>query len=135
MDGDAARPCREETFMIKGTLIAESLRTGTNLENLKLIVRKISRFQAQGTTDDQPGIWTTLDFEADEAQAEYLAQTFAGALDRPGWYVDFQSPAETFVVFPGRAFRYPRGDATGRAEAQAQGRQLAIPEAQLDWPL
>ena len=121
--------------MIKGTLIAESLRTGTNLENLKLIVRKISRFQAQGTTADQPGTWTTLDFEADEAHAEDLAQTFAGALDRPGWYVDFQSPAETFVVFPGRAFRYPRGDDAGRAEAQAHGRQLAIPEAQLDWPL
>lgn len=122
-------------FMIEGTLIAESLRAGTKLENLKLIVRRISRFQAQGTTPDQPGTWTTLDFEADEAEAEDLAQTFAGALDQPGWYVDFRSPAETFVVFPGRTFRYPRGDDTGRAEAQAHGRQLAIPEPQLDWPV
>jgi hypothetical protein len=121
--------------MIEGTLIAESLRTGTNLEDLKLTVRKISRFHAQGTSGDQPGIWTTLGFEADEAQAEDLAQTFAGALDRPGWYVDFRSPTETFVVFPGRAFRYPRGDDTGRTKAQAHGRQLAIPQAQLDWPI
>ena len=121
--------------MIEGTLIAESLRTGTNLENMKLMVRKISRFHAQGTTGDQPGIWTTLGFEADEAQAEDLAQAVAGALDRPGWYADFRSPAETFVVFPGRAFRYPRGDDTGRAEAQAHGRQLAIPQTQLDWPI
>src|ERR1017187_8715845 len=58
--GDGACPSREETFVIEGTLIAESLRTGTNLENMKLTVRKISRFQAQGAAGGQPGIWTTL---------------------------------------------------------------------------
>jgi hypothetical protein len=71
--------------MIEGTLIAESLRPGTTLENLTLTVRKISRFHAQGTTGGQPGIWTTLDFEADEADAGDLAQAFAGALDPSGW--------------------------------------------------
>ena len=121
--------------MIEGTLIAESLRPGANLENLKLTVRKISRLQPQGTTPDQPGTWTLLGFEADEAHAGELARAFAGPLDQPGWYVDFRSPAETFVVFPGRIFRYPRGDDAGRAEAEDHGRQLAIPEAQLDWPV
>ena len=53
----------------------------------------------------------------------------------PGWYVNFQSPAESFIVFPGRIFRYPRGDAAGRAGAQAYGRRLAIPGPQLDWPV
>jgi hypothetical protein len=120
-------------FMIEGTLIAESLRIGTNLENLKLTVRKISRYRAQGSTPDQPDIWTTLDFEADEAVAQELAEAFADALDQPGWYVNFESPTESFVVFPGRIFRYPRGDEVGRATAQAHGRQLAIPEQQLDW--
>lgn len=119
--------------MIEGTLIAESLRVGTNLENLTLIIRKISRYRAQGTTPDQPDIWTTFDFEADEAAARELAEAFAGALDQPGWYVNFQSPADSFVVFPGRIFRYPRGDKAGRADAQAYGRQLGIPDAQLDW--
>jgi hypothetical protein len=121
--------------MIEGTLIAESLRAGTNLKNLRLVVRAISRFQVQDTTADQPGTWTTFDFEADEAQAAELAAAFAEALDQPGWYADFRSPAETFVVFPGRVFRYPRGDEAGRAEAQAHGRRLAIPEPQLDWPV
>jgi hypothetical protein len=121
--------------MIEGTLIAESLRVGTNLENLKLTIRKISRYRAQGTTPDQPGIWTTLDFQAGEADAGELAQAFAEALDQPGWYVNFESPTDSFVVFPGRIFRYPRGDKAGRAEAQAHGRQLAIPEPQLDWPV
>ncbi|MGH3153041.1 MAG: hypothetical protein ACRDOB_20265 [Streptosporangiaceae bacterium] len=121
--------------MIEGTLIAESLRVGTNLENLKLAVRKISRLRPEGTAADQPEIWTLLDFETGEAEADELARAFAGALDQSGWYVDFRSPAETFVVFPGRIFCYARGDDAGRAETQAHGRQLAIPEAQLDWPL
>ena len=119
--------------MLEGTLIAESLRVGTTLENLRLTVRKISRYRAQGTTADQPDIWTTIGFQADEADGEELAQAFASVLDQPGWYVDFESPTESFVVFPGRVFRYPRGDKLGRAEAQAYGRQLAIPEPQLDW--
>jgi len=108
--------------MIEGTLIMESLRVGTNLESLTLTVRKISRYRAQGTTPDQPDIWATLDFEADEAVARELAEAFADVLDRPGWYVNFQSPAESFVVFPDRIYRYPRGDQAGRADAQAYGR-------------
>ncbi len=132
--GSPVTLCREEIFMIEGTLIAESLRVGTNLQDLTLIVRKISRYQVQGRTPTQPGIWTTLDFEADEGQAADLARAFADVLDeQPGWYVDFHSPAESFVVFPGRIFRYPRGDKAGRADAQAYGRTLAIPEPQLDW--
>jgi hypothetical protein len=125
----------EETFMIEGTLIAESLRVGTTLENLQLTVRKISKYRAQGTTADQPDIWTVLDFEADEAGARELAEAFADVLDDEplAWYVNFQSPAESFVVFPGRIFRYPRGDSAGRADTQAYGRQLGIPEPQLDW--
>ena len=47
--------------------------------------------------------------------------------------MNFQSPSESFVVFPARIFRYPRGDASGRAAAQAYGRSLAIPDPQLDW--
>jgi hypothetical protein len=120
--------------MIEGTLIMESLRAGTNLENLALTVRKISKYRAGGTTPLQPGIWTTLDFEADEAQGAGLAEAFADTLDDgPGWYVNFQSPTEAYVVFPGRIFHYPRGDAAGRDEARAHGRRLGIPEPQLDW--
>ena len=80
--------------MIEGTLIAESLRIGTVLADLRLTVRKISRYRAGGTTPDQPDIWTTLEFEAEEARAEELAQAFAAALDQPGWYVNFESRRE-----------------------------------------
>jgi hypothetical protein len=119
--------------VIEGTLLAESLRIGTTLADLNLTVRKISRYEVPGATSDQPGVWTALDFTADEAQADELARAFADVLEQPGWYVNFESPSESFVIFPGRIFRYPRGDTAGRAEAQAYGRQLAIPEPQLDW--
>jgi hypothetical protein len=119
--------------LIEGTLIAESLRIGTSLDGLNLTIRKISRYRVPGATPDQPGIWTSLDFTADESQAGELARTFAGVLEQPGWYVNFESPTESFVMFPGRIFRYPRGDAAGRAAAQEYGRRLAIPEPQLDW--
>jgi hypothetical protein len=121
--------------MLEGTLIAESLRVGATLAGLNLTIRKISRYRAGGTTPDQPDIWTTLDFEAGDSAARELAEVFAEVLDQPGWYVNFQSPAESFIVFPGKIFRYPRGDEAGRARAQAYGRQLAIPEPQLDWTI
>lgn len=122
-----------ERQVLEGTLIAESLRAGTTLDGLNLTVRKISRYQVRGATPDQPGIWCALDFEADDADAEDLAQVFAGVLDQPGWYANFQSETESFIVYPDRIFRYPRGDRAGRAEAQAHGRQLGIPDPQLDW--
>ena len=121
--------------MIQGVLIAESLRTETTLDDLRIVVSKITRFRPPVTTPDQASVWTLLHFEADEARAENLAHMLASALDEPGWYADFFSPHETFVVFPGRVFRYERGDEGARAEAAKHGRSLNIPEAQLDWPV
>jgi hypothetical protein len=37
------------------------------------------------------------------------------------------------VIYPGKVFRYERGDSAGRAEAQAHGRTMGVPEPQLDW--
>lgn len=122
--------------MIEGTLITESLRVGTELENLRLTVRKISRHRQDDAPPDAPDIWTLLEFEADDADADRLTEDLAGALDdQPtAWYADLRSPAETFVVYPGRVFRYQRGDHAGRAEAEAYGRDHGIPQSQLDWP-
>lgn len=69
-----------------------------------------------------------LDFEADESDAEELACSFAGVLDEPGWYADFNSPAESFVVFPGCIFRYRRGEQARRRLAEAPARAIGAPE-------
>ena len=121
--------------MITGTLIAESLRVGAELGGVRLVVRKIRRAAQGDAVVGQPELWTLIEFEADEADASALATGFSDVLDQPGgWYVDFRTPAETFVVYAGRIFRYPRGDASKRGEAAAYGRTVGVPEDQLDWP-
>lgn len=50
-----------------------------------------------------------------------------------GWYVNYNTMAEAFVVFAGKVFRYPRGQVEGRRRAQDYARSIGIPEPQLDW--
>lgn len=69
-----------------------------------------------------------------DARLDDVRLTVRKIYRQPGWYADFRSPTETFVVFPGRIFRYPRGEVTGRAAAEAHGRILGVPGSQLDWP-
>lgn len=117
--------------MYDGVLILESLKVGTAVEGIPLTVRKLSRVAVSGTSDEQPPVWSLLEFTVE--RGEELAEVLAGVLDEPGWYADFHDEDEVFVVFPGRVFRYRRGDADARAEAQDYGRGLRIPEQQLDW--
>jgi hypothetical protein len=122
-----------EIQVYNGAIILESLRVGTSLEDIPLVVRKLSRHTVTGTTADQPSVWTILEFEVNDIHAVALAEVLTGVLDKPGWYADFHNEREIFVVFPGRVFRYSRGDKAGRSEAQAYGRELGVPEPQLDW--
>lgn len=119
--------------MYEGVLILESLRVGTELSEIPLAVRRISRYDVSSASTHQPPVWSVLEFEVEDWHTETLARELAGCLDSPGWYADFHNAKEIFVVFPDRVFRYPRGDAAARAEAQAFGRELGIPEPQLDW--
>lgn len=119
--------------MYDGAIILESLRVGTSLEDIPLVVRKLSKCRVRGTTPDQPAVWTVIEFEVEDAHAVALARALSQMLDAPGWYADFHNDREIFVIFPGRVFRYRRGDEASRSAAQAHGRQLGIPEPQLDW--
>lgn len=112
-------------------LILESLKVGTVLDGIPLTVTKVSRVGVEGTSADQPVVWSLVEFAVE--RGEELAEVLAGVLDAPGWYADFHDEHEIFVIFPGRVFRYRRGDDAARAEAKEFGRGLAIPEAQLDW--
>jgi hypothetical protein len=120
---------------VVGGLIAESLRVGAVLADVPLTVTRISRADVGDVDAGQPRTWTFIDFEAADTDAERLARSLEGALEaRGGWYCDFRSDTETFVVFAGRTFRYPRGDASGRAEAADHARSVGVPEPQIDWP-
>ncbi|SDS46316.1 hypothetical protein [Microlunatus soli] len=117
-----------------GVLIAESLQVGPVLD-ARMTVTRIRRVRPDGTSAEQPPIWTLLDIEVDPADAEDLAGSLSEVLDRPGWYADYRTDTDVYVIFPGRVFHYPRGDHAGRAEAVEFGRRLAVPESQLDWPV
>ncbi|MEV0218834.1 hypothetical protein [Streptomyces sp. NPDC050704] len=120
--------------MLTGVLIAESLRVGAELDSVPLRVTKVSRISMPSASPAQPGEWTLLDFEAPDEDAGPLAASLANGLARQGgWYVDFHTADEVFVVFADRVFRYARGDAEGRAAAVEYGRSVGVPESQLDW--
>ncbi|MBA2947450.1 hypothetical protein [Streptomyces himalayensis] len=120
--------------MLGGVLIAESLRVGSELNGFPLQVTRVRRIGVGSATAGQPGEWTLLDFQAPEADAERLAAALAGCLEPTGgWYVNYNTTAEAFVVFADRVFRYPRGDAAARSEVQAYARSVGVPEEQLDW--
>lgn len=120
--------------MLEGVLIAESLRTGAELTGIPLQITKLTRIEVTNAGDDQPRLWTLLDFAAEEPEAQHLADQLASCLSSTGgWYTDFHTPADTFVIFANKVFSYPRGQAEGRREAQDYGRSVGIPEQQLDW--
>ena len=122
--------------MARGQLIAESLKVGERFH-----VRGVRLRGAVGVEPprerlraDQPRRWTFVGFEMDDELAPAVAGALATSLDSEGgWYCNFSTANEAWVVFHGRVFRYPIGDAAGRAEAQAYGRSKGVPEPQLDW--
>jgi hypothetical protein len=133
---DDCRPSRVQTLVtVQGSLIAESLRVGAVLDDVALSVHKVSRADCGDERAGQPRNWTFIEFETPSKGAASLARALSDVLDpSSGWYCDFRSDDETFVVFAGREFRYPRGDPTGRASAAAYARSVGVPESQLDWP-
>jgi hypothetical protein len=107
--------------MLRGAIVAESLRIGATVEGLRLVVHKLERVEAG--LGDQPRAWTILWFEADEQQGDRLAQVLSGSIqERGGWYADFHSDSEVTVVFADRVFRYRRGDSGERSKVMAYAR-------------
>jgi hypothetical protein len=138
--------------MLRGRVLAESLRVGTDLRIADLTVVRLGRHDVststtpavdpapagtdgdRGATASQPSIWTFVDFEAPDERADELAQALADVLIADqGWWADFRVGDDHVVVFAGRVFRYRVGDAVGRDEARAYGLAAGTPAHQLDW--
>jgi Lon protease-like protein len=121
--------------VVRGTLVSESVRAGAEISGVaEVTLVGVRRVEIANASPDQPLRWTLIDFETPDSQADALAVAFAGALDRPGWYVDFLTATDKYVVFSKRIFRYRRGDVSGRTQAQAYALELGVPPAQIDWP-
>ncbi len=118
-----------------GILLGESIRPGMALDGIPLTVTRVSRAAAGDVKAGQPELWTFIEFRVGADRAAELAGALSRVLSRDGgWYCDFHSGDEVFVVFHGQVFRYRRGDRCGRARAEEHGRSMGVPEAQLDWP-
>ena len=121
--------------MAWGALIGESMLVAAEVTPVGMTVTKVSRIEAGDASCGQPRLWTFIQFELPDDNAPVWAQQLVDALDpKHGWYCDFNTASEKFVVFSGRIFRYPRGDLRGRAEAADHARSVGVPEHQLDWP-
>src|ERR1700709_2377178 len=97
--GEAIRVPRMGT----GTLIGGSIRPAAPLEGVPIAVDKIERVEPDNISDEQlaagiPPRWTLLFFEVADDAAPALADALAAILDEPGWYVDFHTREESFVV-------------------------------------
>ncbi|MCZ4102853.1 hypothetical protein C8250_033955 [Streptomyces sp. So13.3] len=120
--------------MLIGVLIGESLRVGSELNSVPLQVTSVRRIEVASATDRQPRQWTLLDLPAPEGDAGRLAGALADCLaPSGGWYVNYHTGAEAFVVFADRAFRYPRGNGAARVTGEEDARSVGVPEPQRDW--
>jgi hypothetical protein len=119
--------------VIRGAILAESLIPGMELDGHGMRIIRWARYEVTGAADYQPPLWTLIEFEAPASSNAALASELADRLLSPGWYANWNSDSEATVVFPGKIFRYPRGDQAGREEAQQHGRSAGVPEPQIDW--
>ena len=126
---------RDTDVMVKGTLLAESLRIGAVLEVDALTVSRIFRRDVAATvTSAQPGVWTFVQFEGPDEIADTLARSLAGTLLREGgWYADFSVGNDHVVVFADRVFRYVRGDRKERRKIEEYAAAVGVPLQQIDW--
>jgi hypothetical protein len=119
--------------VIRGTILAESIKPGARFDGHGMRIISWARYEVNDTAEYQPPIWTAIEFEAPADCGDALAADLSEALLLPSWYANWTSDASATVVFPGRIFRYPRGERAGRDEAQEFGRRCGVPEHQLDW--
>jgi len=120
--------------VLSGTLLAESIRVGSELSIDGLTVSKIFRKDFPDEPPGMPTTWTFIEFQAEDERADEIAQKLADVLTaQGGWFADFGVGGDHVVIFAGKVFRYRKGDEAGRAEATEYGLSVGCPADQLDW--
>jgi hypothetical protein len=121
--------------VLKGALVAESLRIGAVFEVPGVVLTRVVRRDAsESAVGAQPSVWTFVEFEASDEAADRVADALAGSLlAEGGWYANFTVGDEHVVIFAGRVFRHQRGDRSRRAEAEAYALRVGVPAHQMDW--
>jgi hypothetical protein len=121
----------QDDIIFKGLILKESLEDTRVLDLLH--ITRTETWQVSNAAQHQPAAWTALSFEANESQADSLARHMSRSLKAEGWYVNASTATHVYVIFPGKVFKYRKGDTAQRETAKRYGRSLSIPESQLDW--
>jgi hypothetical protein len=116
--------------VFRGLLLRESLKEESVLGLVQ--VTKTEVWDVENAVDWQPKRWTAISFEGESGQADEVAEAMSRAM-KPGWYANFSTETHVYVVFEDKFFKYVKGDAEARAEAQAYATSVGIPESQIDW--
>jgi predicted ester cyclase len=114
-----------------GLLLKESLAYDGPLDLVHVTEVTLSRVRS--AVPPQPLWWTRVSFDADAQHAGEILQRFSAALRPTGWYLHCWTATHVSVVFPGRVFKYSRGNQASRDEAIAYGLSVGVPRHQLDW--
>lgn len=114
----------------KGLLLKESLKNEDILNEIE--ITKIDTWNVSNTADYQPKVWTAIYFEGEGEKADEMAEKFSDSL-KPKWYANFSVGDKVYVIYPGKVFKYDKGDIQKKKEAEDYGKSLGIPESQLDW--
>jgi len=122
--------CEPEQARFEGLLIEEGLKDKCVLASLHITRAEV--WDVKNAASFQPSQWTAMWFDGDASKADAAAAALSQSL-YPDWYCNLTTEQHSYVVFGARVFKYPRGDPQGRAEAQAYGRSVGVPESQLDW--
>jgi len=125
--------------MIRSYLIAESIKPGCRLENLRLNLVRVERKPQGNAAPHQPKVWTFIEFDADE-DPDRLAGALSEVLDDTplegvphAWYSDFRWQDERFVIFPHKVIRYRLGDRDRLGAAKEYALTVGVPPPQADW--
>lgn len=76
--------------MVTGYILVEGMRVGARLRGLPLKLVKIERYRVPNATPEQPPVWTTVEFEFEQGDAERVAAALSQVVAKEGgWYTNF----------------------------------------------
>lgn len=119
----------------RGTIIEESLEDPSILKELKILSTRVVMVTEKHKT---PWLkqWTLHKVEIPEDKVGEYAKRLSKVLDKShagSWYCDFQNIELHYIVFRDKVFLAHKSNLDEYRPAMDYGKQLGIPEYQLDF--
>ena len=116
--------------MFKGLIIKESLNDLKILDKLK--ITKQEDWDVDNAVDYQSNKWTAIFIEGEDKGVKETVKEISKAI-KEKWYANVSLGEIEYVIFNNMVFEYKKGDEETKQKAMKYGREMGIPESQLDW--